>query len=121
MKATEAVHDNRLWHTRKLVQLVGGTNEAARRLGKKNAYITSIAGPNPTRTIGDKVAAQIEKSFNLAPGSLDRLPPSEAHGGDLLIREVAATLVHATERDKRAVLFLAQHLMQESFKYDELI
>lgn len=67
---TKETSEHRLWHMRQLVRSVGGTNEAARITGKRNSYITQIAGPKPTRQIGDKLAAQIELAFGLPSGSL---------------------------------------------------
>lgn len=59
------VQENRLWNFRQLMRQMGGTNEIARRLGRKNSYITAIAGPNPTRAIGDKLAHTIESALGI--------------------------------------------------------
>jgi len=50
----EEIQRNRLWNFRQIIKNVGGTNEAARIMSKKNSYITQIAGPSPKRNIGDK-------------------------------------------------------------------
>lgn len=45
----EEIQRNRLWNFRQIINAVGGTNAAAEAMGKKNSYITQIAGPNPLR------------------------------------------------------------------------
>ena len=39
--------ENRLANFRQIIKSVGGTNEAARIMEKKNSYITQITGPEP--------------------------------------------------------------------------
>lgn len=107
------VQANRLWHMRQLVKSVGGVNEAARIMGKKNSYITQVAGPNPVRAIGDKFAKQVEEAFHLTPGSLDFDPPA-TNKEDKLIDEIAATLANASESDREFVLSIAQWVTKRS-------
>jgi len=60
----EQQRENRLWNTRQLIRTCGGVNAAARILKRDNSYVTAIAGPNPTRSIGDKTANTIEAARN---------------------------------------------------------
>lgn len=73
----DEIRQNRLWQMRRLVKLAGGVNAAAEKLGRSPAYVTAIAGPNPQRNIGDKMAAVIEEAFGLQPGDLDQPPPEQ--------------------------------------------
>lgn len=49
----------------------GAISEAAKRLGKSQAQVSSFGGAGPTKNIGDDVAAHIEAAWNLPSGSLD--------------------------------------------------
>ena len=49
---SDDVQQNRLRNFRRILKSIGGTNEAARMMNKKNTYITHIAGPTPVRNIG---------------------------------------------------------------------
>ena len=84
----EQQRENRLWNTRQLIRTCGGVNAAARILKRDNSYVTAIAGPNPTRSIGDKTANTIEAAFKLEPGALDK--PKETKRGDPIILRFCA-------------------------------
>ena len=108
MKSTP-VQENRRWHLRQIMRAVGGNNAVAALLnGVSTSYITIVAGPSPTRNIGDKVAAKIEAAFGLAPGALDLPPPEEPTGADPYISEISATLANVDDPDKEFVLAVAQ-------------
>lgn len=110
------IQQNRLWNFRQLVRTCGGVNEAARILSKKNSYITAIAGLTPVRAIGDKVAAQIEAGFGLAPGALDAPPPHQSRVNDQYLAQISSTLANASDDDKAFVLHMAQWLAARSIK-----
>ena len=93
---SDDVQQNRLRNFRIILKSIGGTNEAARMMNKKNTYITHIAGPTPVRNIGDKIAAQIESTFGLKPGDLDLPPPPEAVANRL--EKLAAAIRNAAKR-----------------------
>lgn len=108
MKSTP-VQENRRWHLRQIMRAVGGNNAVAALLnGVSTSYITIVAGPSPTRNIGDKTAAKIEAAFGLAPGALDLPPPKEPTGADPYISEISATLANVDDTDKEFVLAIAQ-------------
>jgi len=116
MNSSIDVQANRLWNFRQVIKAVGGVNEAARIMGKKNSYITAISGPNPNRSIGNRMCATIEKSFGLTPGSLDLPPPKEAKNNDAHLARISATLANATTADKEFVLAFAEWLVGRSMK-----
>lgn len=97
----------RLWNFRQLVRNAGGTNGAAEILGVRPSYITAIAGPNPNRTIGDRMAAKIEATFGLEPGSLDQPPPVESKTEDPYLAEIVSTMANTTDEDKEFVLAMS--------------
>lgn len=107
---------NRLWNFRQIVNSVGGTNEAARIMGKKNSYITQIAGPNPVRSIGNRMANTIEKSFALEPGALDLPPPKEIHGDDKHMAELSSVLANASKEDREIVIEIAKLFAKRSLR-----
>lgn len=106
--------ENRLWNFRQLVKAANGNNSAAEVLGVRSPYITQIAGPNPKRTIGDRMAARIESAFGLEPGALDMDPPPEANAQDPFIAEIVATLSHVDQADKEFVLGMTQWIARRS-------
>lgn len=74
---SDTTKENRLWQMRRLVKLCGGSNAAALKINRAESYVTAIAGPNPKRSIGDKMATHIETAFSLQPGELDQPPPAQ--------------------------------------------
>lgn len=112
----EVIQQNRLWNFRQIVSSVDGVNEAARIMGKKNSYITQIAGPNPTRNIGNRMATSIEKSFGLPPGALDANPPKQSEGGDPYLASICSTLANASDNDKEFVLAMSEWIVGRSMK-----
>lgn len=107
MKRTDEIKENRLWNLRRLVEAAGGINAAARITGRHNSQLTDLCGPNPKRSIGDRVAAAIETAFNLPPGALDHPPPKETKAGNPFISRIAATLANVPDEDKDFVLSIA--------------
>lgn len=112
----EEIQRNRLWNFRQIIKNVGGTNEAARIMSKKNSYITQIAGPSPKRNIGDKMAEMIESAFGLTAGSLDAKPPEQISGEDRYLSKICATLASAPEADKEFVLAMSEWIVGRSMK-----
>lgn len=114
--SNEEIQKNRLWNFRQIIRNVDGTNEAVRIMGKKNSYITQIAGPNPKRNIGDRMASMIENAFSLTPGSLDAPPPEQASSGDAYLSKICATLANAPDADKEFVLAMSEWIVGRSMK-----
>ena len=108
--------ENRLANFRQIIKSVGGTNEAARIMDKKNSYITQIAGPNPKRSIGDKTAETIEAAFRLAPGTLDMPPPEEVRGGDTHMAELASVMVNTGSDDREIIIEIAKLFAKRALK-----
>lgn len=111
-KDRDQIRENRLWNMRQIVRSCGGVNAAARILKRDNAYITAIAGPNPTRSIGDRITPVIEEAFGLQPGALDLPAPEETKRDDPLIGQICATLANASEADKEFVLHIAEWIVK---------
>lgn len=57
---------------RALARSVGGVTSLAERLGKSQSQISHVIGTHPTKNIGDKLAATIEKAFDKPVGWLDQ-------------------------------------------------
>lgn len=112
----DEIQSNRLWNLRQLVRSCGGVNEAARIMGKKNSYITAISGPNPNRSIGNRMAAAIETAFTLQPGSLDAAPPKESRDTNRWLAQISSTLANASDNDKEFVLAMSQWLVGRTIK-----
>lgn len=108
------IMENRLWNTRMIVKAVKTNAKAAEILGIRAANIPQYVGPNPTRNIGDEMAAKIEEKFHLKPGSLDEPPPKEVSGSDPLLREISATMVHTRKEDKEFLLAMAEWLAKRA-------
>lgn len=114
--ANDKIQENRLWNFRQIIKSVGGTNEAARMLGKKNAYITQAAGPNPVRNIGSRFAGQIETAFGLEPGALDMSPPPESRDNDPFLAELSSVMTNASNDDKEMLVKIAKLFAERSLK-----
>lgn len=78
---------NRYWNLRSIVE-AASTSVVAEMMGVQTPRITSIAGPNPVRAIGDVMAASIEKTFSLKPGTIDATPDRHVSNDDPTIAEV---------------------------------
>ncbi len=111
-KSRDQIRENRLWNMRQLVRSCGGVNAAARILKRDNSYVTAIAGPNPTRSIGDRAATTIETAFGLPSGALDFNPPEETKREDPLIAQICATLANAPDADKEFVLHMSEWIVK---------
>ncbi|WP_374312463.1 helix-turn-helix transcriptional regulator [Dongia sp.] len=67
-----AITDVRRDNLRKLIDAMGGATALALKLKYANGtYLSQLAGPNPTRTIGEKVARNIEETLKLPSGWMD--------------------------------------------------
>ena len=66
---------NRTENIRFLTDLLGSQAELNRRIGKppRDAYLSTIAGANPSRQCGPVLASKIERHLNLPPGWLSEL------------------------------------------------
>jgi hypothetical protein len=74
-KAIETVRRLRATNLRKLAEVLGSWAELGRQTGLASSYLTQMAGPNPTRSVGEVVARDIERALKLTERWLDR-----AHG-----------------------------------------
>lgn len=111
---SDSTQKNRLWNLRRLVKISGGTNAAAKKIGRSPSYITALCGPTPQRGIGDRTAALIEDAFEMAPGTLDVDPPKEVKNSDPVIAEIAETLSYSKDEDKEFMLAMSQWLVSRS-------
>src|ERR1700730_396329 len=66
------VKHTRRENMRALSRSIGGISALAKRLGKSQSQISQLIGITPAKNIGDKIAAQVEKSFNKPLGWLDK-------------------------------------------------
>jgi hypothetical protein len=69
----ERIFRVRMANIRLLVRSYKSQAELARVLGIDNSRLTHIAGENPTRTIGEKAARDMEVKLGLTPGWLDMI------------------------------------------------
>lgn len=67
------VSEVRLINVRALIEKSGGQAQFAEKIGRDASYVSQIAGKNPRKPIGDKIARHIERAFNLQRGWLDSL------------------------------------------------
>lgn len=75
------VHDIRRQNLRTLIEQWGGPTALAIRLGfTTGSYLAQLAGPNPTRVVGERAARSIEAQLRLTPGWLDRQRQQWADG-----------------------------------------
>jgi SOS-response transcriptional repressor LexA len=66
------VKHTRRENMRALSRSIGGISALAKRLNKSQSQISQLIGITPAKNIGDKIAAQVEKSFNKPLGWLDK-------------------------------------------------
>lgn len=67
------VKEARYINTRRLIEQCGGVSAFAEKIGKSQSQASQIAGENPIKGIGNKIAAEIEAVFLLERGWLDRI------------------------------------------------
>lgn len=66
------IYDTRYKHVRHLLEQKDlKLKDLAERIGKSPGQISSFAGTNPTKKIGDQIAREIEQAFTLPRGYLD--------------------------------------------------
>jgi SOS-response transcriptional repressor LexA len=66
------VKDIRRKNCRSLASSTGGISSFAKKLGKSQSQISHLIGKKPIKNIGDKLASQIEITFNKMHGWLDK-------------------------------------------------
>lgn len=66
------VKDIRRENLRSLARSIGGITQLAIRLGKSQSQISHLIGSRPIKNIGDRLASEIEHSFEKAHGWLDK-------------------------------------------------
>lgn len=67
------IKDVRRENMRALAQKEGGITYLAQKLSKSQSQISQLIGKSPSKNIGDKIAAQIEDTFNKPRGWMDIL------------------------------------------------
>lgn len=75
------VREARYINTRRLIAKYGGVSAFAEKIGKSQSQASQIAGENPIKGIGNKIAAEIEAAYGLCHGWLDR-DHSQEYGFD---------------------------------------
>lgn len=88
-----------------LIAAEGGPAKFAKRVGKDDSQITQIAGPRPSRNIGNDQARDLEQILGLEEGVLDRPPPRSA-----MVEEAADELEHRDPEIQKYVLELVKRL-----------
>jgi len=61
----DKIRETRRRNLRYLASILGGTTELARRLKREQSQISHVIGNNPTKNIGNRLAANIERTLNL--------------------------------------------------------
>lgn len=113
----------RLRRVHELVAVEGGLARFAERVGMSNSQVSQFAGKNPTRNIGNGVAAKIEAAYGKPAGWLDAaeddvLQPEESQqdqGGDLRALQIREAKRILDQLDD-AALSTALGALQELFK-----
>jgi hypothetical protein len=103
----------RYWNFRGLIDSTSNS-VVADMLGKQTSYISAISGPNPSRAIGDALAAKIESAFRLSPGDMDAKPDRRSSHDDPLIAEVARMMMVANSLDKELITSIVKQLCGHS-------
>ncbi len=80
-----------------------GVSAAAIFLEKAQAQVSQFGGSNPTKVIGDDLAAQIEETFRLKPGTLDL-----NSSGDELVNERPGSVRLASQSEDLDEAMLAE-------------
>lgn len=114
MKDKQAIYQNRIRNLREVMRALNGPNATAEKIGRHVSQLTDIAGPNPKRNIGDKLAGDLERELGLTPGALDQEPPVEVFNHDDLIAKTAAAMTLLSPDEKELVLYLAESISARS-------
>lgn len=70
------VYHIRRENLRRLIEATGGSGNLARILGHSNSsFLAHLAGPNPSRSVTEKVARHVEKAVGKPSGWLDTAHP----------------------------------------------
>lgn len=97
---TTSVYDVRLKNLRLLIKQWESATSLARKLGHANAsFLVQLAGPNPRRTISEKVARDIEAKLRLPAGWMDQPHADNLHEFDDAVLRDCVRLVAAGMRD----------------------
>lgn len=102
---TDPIYDIRLQNLRDLVRQWDGSTRLAKRLGYSNAsYIVQLAGPNPRRTVSEKVARDMEEKLRLPPRWLDE-PHADSHVpmNDAFLSDVVRVVMMCIRDEGRAL------------------
>lgn len=76
---SDPIYDVRLQNLRLLIKQWGGATSLAAKLGYSTpSYVVQLAGPNPRRTVSEKVARDMEAKLKLAPRWMDEPHTAEA-------------------------------------------
>lgn len=110
----------RYWNFRGIID-ASSNAIAAEMLGKKTSYITAIAGPNPSRAIGDDLTLKIEQVFHLPFGALDSKPDRRVSNEDPKIAEIARMMSTANDLDKELLLNIAKNVFGHSIEISNMI
>lgn len=70
-KGIEDLRNLRIKNLRRLAEAYGSWAELARAVGCSGTFLTAVAGPNPRRNIGEKLARDLENTLNLKAGWFD--------------------------------------------------
>lgn len=81
---TRPIHGTRWRNFRALIGTANGAiTAAAQRLKKPQGQVSHFGGRNPTKVIGDQIAAEIEEAWGLPSGWLDLNHSDMASGAEL--------------------------------------
>ena len=69
----ERVYRVRLDNLRNIIKTMGGKAALSRAMGCSPSFVTHIAGEAPIRTIGEKLARDVEVKLGLYSGFLDQV------------------------------------------------
>lgn len=100
------IRDARYLNTRALILECGSLNAFAKRIGKADTQVSSFAGDNPRKGIGNKIAEEIEGAFGKPTGWLD-IPPENRY-----ISELTALINSVPDDMRDAALSSAKQILE---------
>lgn len=103
---TMKINEARYLNARSLIAECGSLTAFAKRIGKADTQVSSFAGDNPRKGIGNKIAEEIEVEFGKPAGWLD-VPPENRYMAEL------TALINSVPDDMRdAALASAKQILE---------
>lgn len=106
------IYETRRKNARALLEEAGGPKAFADKIGRLFTYVTQIAGPNPTKTIGFDNARHIEKCFNKPENWLDT--PHYTGISEAEIEQMIDVYAKLTKQERESALKMMRALADDN-------